>query len=97
MKRRGHFKFRLYVVGDAPNSTKATANLSAFCREHLAERYEIEIIDVLRDPERALKDGVLVTPLLVRISPAPVCKIVGNLSHRQPMLEIMNPRLRPMT
>ncbi len=83
------YKFRLYVVGDAPNSVKAILNLRALCSAHLAGRHEIEIIDVLLHPERALADGVLLTPLLMRVSPAPVRRMIGNLSHREPMLAMM--------
>jgi circadian clock protein KaiB len=89
MKKPEVFKFRLYIVGDAPNSRQATANLRALCHEHLPGRHEIEIVDALLDPQRALADGVLITPLLVRISPAPIRKIVGSLSRREPMLEVM--------
>jgi len=83
------FKFRLYVAGDAPNSTQAIANLKLFCEKHLKNRYEIEEVDVLREPERSLADGVLLTPLLVRIAPTPVRKIVGNLSDQNPLLLLL--------
>jgi circadian clock protein KaiB len=83
------FKFRLYVAGDAPNSTQAVANLRALCREVLDERHEIEIIDVLREPKRALQDGVLLTPMLVKLSPAPVRKIIGSLNQREPVLQAL--------
>lgn len=89
MNKRVHFKFRLYVAGDAPNSTQAIANLGVLCREHLPERHDIEVVDVLRDPQRALADGVLLTPLLVKLSPAPIRKIVGNLSQRVPLLQAL--------
>jgi len=89
MKKGDSYKFRLYVVGDAPNSIKAIANLRALCRECLPERHEIEVVDVLLNPERALNDGVLMTPLLLRVSPEPVRKIIGSLSHRDPMMAIM--------
>ena len=75
------FKFRLYVAGDAVNSTQAVANLMRFCREHLPDRYEIEIVDVFREPRRALAEGVLMTPTLIKLAPAPVKRIVGTLSH----------------
>jgi circadian clock protein KaiB len=81
MSKRSHFRFRLYVAGDGPNSTLAIANLSALCHEHLVERHEIEVVDVFREPERALVDGVLLTPMLMKLSPAPVRKIIGNLSQ----------------
>jgi circadian clock protein KaiB len=82
----GIFKFRLYVAGDAPNSVRAIANLYALCREHLPDRHEIEVVDVLRDSRRALADGVLLTPMLVKLLPAPQREIVGTLSHTQVVL-----------
>ena len=90
MNKRAHFTFRLYVAGDAPNSTMAIANLKALCREHVPDRHEIEIVDVLREPNRALADGVLLTPMLVRCSPAPVRKILGNLSEPKTLLQVLD-------
>ncbi len=89
MSSPDHFKFRLYVAGDSPNSAKAIANLRALCRELLDVRHEIEVVDVLREPKRALEDGVLLTPLLVKLSPSPVRKIVGSLNQRESVLEAL--------
>jgi circadian clock protein KaiB len=86
MSRRALFKFRLYVAGDAPNSTQAIANLAAFCRAHLPDRYEVEIVDVFREPKRALAEGIFMTPTLVVLTPPPVRRIVGTLSHTQTVL-----------
>jgi circadian clock protein KaiB len=83
------FKFRLYVAGDASNSTEAISNLNALCREHLPERHEIEIIDVFRQPERAMAEGILLTPMLVRVSPEPIRKIIGNLSQLKPLMQLL--------
>ena len=83
------FKFRLYVTGDAPNSTQAVANLTALCRAHLPDRHEIEVVDVFREPKRALADGIFMTPTLVKLAPPPVRKIVGTLSHMQPLLQAL--------
>jgi len=70
---------RLYVADDAPNSMEARANLKAICSQWLEpEAYDLEIIDVLEEPLRALEEGILVTPTLMRISSAPV-SIVGTL------------------
>jgi len=83
------FKFRLYVTGEAPNSLQAAANLAALCHEHLAGRHEIEIVDVLREPLRALADGVMLTPMLVKLLPAPACHILGTLSRTQTVLSAL--------
>ncbi len=86
MSRRPLFKFQLYVAGEALNSTQAIANLAAFCRAHLPDRYEIEIVDVFREPKRALAEGIFMTPTLVVLTPPPVRRIVGTLSHTQTVL-----------
>jgi circadian clock protein KaiB len=89
MSTQPHFKFRLYVAGDASNSNEAIANLNALCREHLAGRHEIEIIDVFREPKRAMAEGVLLTPMLVRVCPEPARRIVGDLSQIKPLMQML--------
>jgi len=71
---------RLYVAGGAPNSVQAIANLEAICQQHLKGHYQLEIVDVFEQPLRALADGVIVTPSLIKRSPLPVTQVVGNLS-----------------
>lgn len=75
------YKFRLFVADDTLNSTQASVNLAALCEAHLAGRHEIEIVDVLLEPKRALAEGVFLTPTLIKFSPLPVRRIVGTLSE----------------
>jgi circadian clock protein KaiB len=89
MSRRGIFKFRIYIAGDALNSAQALANLDALCRTHLPNRHEVEIIDVFREPRLAMADGIFMTPTLVKISPSPTRRIVGTLSQTQPVLQAL--------
>jgi circadian clock protein KaiB len=83
------FTFRLYVAGKAPNSLQAIANLTQLCETHLPDRHEIEIIDVLQDPKRALTESIFMTPTLVTDSPYPGHRIVGTLSNTEPILQIL--------
>ena len=83
------FRFRLFVAGSAPNSTQAIANLAAICKEHLQDKFKLEIIDVLEYPLRALADGIIVTPSLAKMSPAPAAKVVGNLSDKASVLRAL--------
>jgi len=83
------FTFRLYVAGDTPNSREAIANLTQLCETHLPGRHDIEIVDVLVDPERALTDTIFLTPTLVTVSPHPGHRIVGTLSNTEPILQIL--------
>lgn len=89
MSRAKHFKFRLYVAGDALNSAQAHSNLVALCRTHLAGRHEIEIVDVFREPMRALADSIFMTPTLVKLVPLPVRTIVGTLSQTQIVMQAL--------
>ena len=94
MSPRAKFKFRLYIAGDAPNSVLARINLAALCREHLAGRHEIEIVDVFQNPKRALTDKIFITPTLVKDMPMPVCRIVGTLSQTQTVLDVLGMDVR---
>jgi circadian clock protein KaiB len=90
------FGFRLYVAGDATNSAQALANLQVLCRRYLAGRHGIEVVDVFREPERALADGIFMTPTLVRLSPLPLRKIIGTLSDSATLLQALDlPELDP--
>ena len=86
---RAKFKFRLYVAGDTRNSAQAMANLTAFCRSHLPHRHEIELVDVFREPKRALKDHILMTPTLIKVAPSPIGRIVGTLSEAHLVLQAL--------
>jgi circadian clock protein KaiB len=90
VSRLARFKFRLYVAGDAQNSAQAVANLNALCRTYLLDRHDIEIVNVFREPRRALADSIFMTPTLVKLAPSPAPrKIVGTLSQTQPVLEAL--------
>lgn len=80
------YRFRLYVAGDGTNSIQAAANLAALCRNYLAGRSVIEIVDVFQEPLRALEEGVFMTPTLLKLGPAPTRKIVGTLSQLSSLL-----------
>jgi circadian clock protein KaiB len=89
VKRRTSFRFRLYVAGDTENSARAVANLSKFCTRRLADRHEIEIVDVFKEPKRALGDGIFMTPTLLILAPSPVRRIVGTLSQTNTILRTL--------
>lgn len=79
---------RLYVAGDSPNSASAAQAL----REALGaspKLVQVDVIDVLQEPERALADGVLITPMLVRVSPKPERRILGDLSDRRLLVGVL--------
>jgi circadian clock protein KaiB len=80
------WELRLYVAGQTPRSIAALENLERICEEHLAGKYSIEIIDLLKNPQLARGDQILAVPTLVRKLPEPVRKIIGDLSNEQRVL-----------
>lgn len=77
---------RLYVAGATPKSVAALRNLQRFCEEHLAGRYHIEVIDLMKHPQLAKGDQILAVPTLVRKLPEPIRKIIGDLSDTERVL-----------
>lgn len=82
----GRFYLRLYVAGQTPKSLRAFANLRRICEEHLGNRYEIEVLDLLENPQLAAGDQILAIPTLVRRLPPPITRIIGDLSDTERVL-----------
>jgi circadian clock protein KaiB len=88
------YQLRLYIAGQTPKSLLALTNLKRICETHLSGRYEIEIIDLLQNPQLASGDQILAVPTLVRRLPEPITKIIGDLSNTERVLVGLDLRLR---
>ncbi|MEO3822152.1 circadian clock KaiB family protein [Actinomadura sp. B10D3] len=78
------YSFRVYIAGRTPRSLTALANLRLLCETYLPDRHEIDLVDVSDRPELAERDGVLATPMAVRIMPLPEVRVIGDLAdHRK--------------
>ena len=88
-KKDAKLKLRLYVAGHAANSVQALSNLRALCNEHFSSAHDLEVVDVLDHPQRAMADGVVVTPTLLKLRPTPVQRIVGGLSDASQLLRVL--------
>ncbi len=88
------YRLRLYVAGQTPKSVLAFTNLKQICEEHLQGRYDIEIIDLLQNPQLARGDQILAVPTLVRRLPEPIKKIIGDLSNTERVLVGLDLRVR---
>ncbi len=86
MKNALLYELRLYVAGQTPKSLTAFSNLKRICDTHLAGRYRIEIIDLVKSPQLAAGDQILALPALVRRLPKPIMKIIGDLSNEERVL-----------
>jgi circadian clock protein KaiB len=89
------WELRLYTAGQTPKSLAAIRNLKRVCEQHLAGRYEIEVIDLMLNPRLAKDHQIVAIPTLVRKLPDPIRKIVGDLSDTERALVGLD--LRPHT
>ena len=84
--RRAEYILRLYVTGSTPRSLKAISNLKKFCEEHFPDQYDLEIIDIYKNPEAVRDEQIIAAPTLIKKLPAPLRRFVGDLSNRQKLL-----------
>jgi circadian clock protein KaiB len=88
------WELRLYVAGQTPKSILALANLKKMCEEHMAGKYRIEVIDLVKNPQLARSDQILAIPTLVRRLPEPMRRIIGDLSNKERVLVGLNVQVR---
>jgi circadian clock protein KaiB len=81
------FSFSLYITGQKPASRSAIGNLERLCDAHLKGRYENKVVDILEHPQIAEQERILATPMVVRQSPEPVRRVIGDLSNTDKVLE----------
>jgi len=84
--KRAKYILRLYITGSTSRSLKAVHNLKKLCEEHLSNDYDLEVIDIYKDPEAARKEQIIAAPTLVKKLPQPIRKFVGDLSDTQKIL-----------
>lgn len=80
------YRLKLFLTGRTPRSQQAIDNLRALLEDEFAEQYELEIIDVVEQPQLAEDDKILATPTVIRKLPEPVRRVVGDLSDRDQVL-----------
>lgn len=84
------YRLRLFVTGATPNSTRAVSNLKEFCENFLPGRYELEVIDVYQQPLIAESEQLIALPMLVKLSPAPQRRLIGDMSDTDKVLKGLN-------
>jgi circadian clock protein KaiB len=83
---KGRYLLRLYVAGTTPRSTLAIANLKSICEEHLASRYDLEVIDIYQQPGLGKGEQIIAAPTLIKKLPPPVRKLIGDMSDKEKVL-----------
>ena len=86
MVHRHSYNLHLYVAGQTPKSIAAIANLKKICEQHLSGRYDIEVIDLMKNPALAQQHQIIAIPTLIRQLPEPLKRIIGDLSNSEKVL-----------
>jgi circadian clock protein KaiB len=86
MNAQDGYNLRLYVAGQTPKSITAISNLKKICDQHLSGRYEIEVIDLMKNPALAQRHQIVAIPTLIRQLPEPLKRIIGDLSNLEKVL-----------
>lgn len=94
MAKEERWELRLYIAGQTPKSIQALKNITKYCKEHLEGKYQIEVVDLLKNPKLASGDQIFAIPTLVRKFPEPLRKIIGDLSNEERVLVGLN--IRPV-
>lgn len=81
------YVLRLYVSGATPRSTEAISNIKKICEEHLAEQYDLQVFDIYQQPELTTTQQIIAAPTLVKESPGPLRRLIGNLTDTRRILE----------
>ena len=84
------YELRLYVSGSSPRSGQAIANVRSVCDEFLAGRYDLEVIDIYQQPGVAATEQIIAAPTLIKITPKPLRRLIGDLSDRNKVLAGLN-------
>jgi circadian clock protein KaiB len=80
------YLLKLFVTGHTPRAERAIANLRRLCEEELEGCYQLEVIDVLEQPQLAEDDRILATPALIKQLPPPLRRVIGDLSDKEKVL-----------
>jgi len=86
----GKYVLRLYVAGSTPQSSRAITNIKAICETHLKNHYALTVVDLYEQQQQATGNQIVVTPTLIRESPLPVVRLIGDLSQPERVLSALN-------
>ena len=81
------FVFHLFITGAAPNSARAVQNFTALCQQYLPGRYELVIVDLYQQPERAKEEQIVAAPTLIRRFPLPERRMIGDLANAEKVVQ----------
>ena len=90
MSRQERYRLRLYVAGSTPRSMLAVKNIRNICERHLTGLYDLEVIDIYQHPEAAAGAQIIAAPTLIKLTPEPCRRAIGDLSNEHKVLTTLS-------
>lgn len=81
------YDLRLFIMGASPNSTRAVSNLKSICEHYLKDKYDLEVIDVHQQPEKAEFEQIIALPMLIKRAPGIERRLIGDMSNKERVLK----------
>ena len=94
---RQRYVLRLFVAGSTPQSSRAITNIKKICEAALTGRYVLTVVDLYAEPHRAHEEQIVVAPTLIRQSPLPVRRLIGDLSNTVDVLAALDLEREPLS
>jgi circadian clock protein KaiB len=95
MSAAQRYRLRLYVAGSTPRSMLAVTNIRRICELHLAGQYDLEVVDIYQHPEVAADAQIIAAPTLIKLSPEPCRRAIGDLSNAAKVLSTLSLPIGP--
>ena len=80
------YELKLFITGATPNSVRAVANIKHICEKYFPKKYTLEVIDVYQQPLLAKNEQIIALPMLIKYTPLPIKRLVGDMSDSQKVL-----------
>ena len=90
-----HYSLRLYITGSTARSTQAVTNIRELCEQYLAGRYDLTVVDIYQKPGEAVDEQIIAAPTLIKKTPVPLKRVVGNLADREKVLVALDLQDKP--
>jgi circadian clock protein KaiB len=94
-RKKGRYLLRLYVTGTTGKSMRAIQNVRRICEEHLQGLYDLEVVDIYKNLPLARGDQIIAAPTLIKRLPAPLRRLIGDMSDEQRVLVGLDIRPQP--
>lgn len=86
---------QLYVSGMSEKSMEAIENIKKLCDENLKDAFELEIVDLYKNPQIAAEQHIVFSPSLIKTLPLPKKTLIGTFSDTEKVIKALGITFKP--